>query len=202
MNRKKINKIMRLKIQITLLVILIFLTDFLLSSCDRQRNMRGYDFIPDMVYSRAYETFSVNPNFEDSSTMRTPVPGTVPRDFLPFRYANDPESRIRAGKELVNPFPATDEVIERGKLIFTIFCIDCHGTGGAGDGFLFTSGLYPLQPKSLSGKTAVILKDGEIFHTITLGIRSMGAHGSQIKSDDRWKLVRYIRQLQEYARKK
>jgi hypothetical protein len=68
---------------------------------------------------------------------------------------------------------------------------------GKGDGRLFTSGLYPLKPLSLSGDTAAKLRDGEIFHTITLGIRSMGAHGSQIRPDDRWKLVLYVRKLQE-----
>jgi mono/diheme cytochrome c family protein len=163
--------------------------------------MRGYDFIPDMVYSRAYETYAGNPNFNDSSTMRVPAPGTVPRGIIPFRYTNDSVSRIKAGKELINPFLPTEDVVARGKLIFITFCIHCHGKGGAGDGFLFTSGLYPLQPKSLSGETAVKLKDGEIFHTITLGIRSMGAHGSQIKPEDRWKLIQYIRKLQEDARK-
>jgi mono/diheme cytochrome c family protein len=179
--------------------LLLVLSGLLLFSCDRQRNMRGYDFIPDMVYSRAYETYSENPNFKDSSSMRIPAANTVPRGFLPFRYTNDTTSRLKAGKELANPFPASAEVLERGKLIFTTFCIHCHGKRGAGDGFLFTSGLYPLQPKSLSGETAAKLKDGEIYHTITLGIRSMGAHGSQIRPDDRWKLVIYIRKLQEEA---
>jgi mono/diheme cytochrome c family protein len=133
--------------------------------------------------------------------MRLPVAETVPRGFIPFRYTNDPDSRKKAGKELVNPFLSTDEVVERGRIMFTTFCIHCHGKTGAGNGFLFTSGLYPLQPKSLSGDSARILKDGEIFHTITLGLRSMGAHGSQIRPDDRWKLVKYIRKLQEDARK-
>lgn len=187
---------MRITKQISFWISLLCLSGLALISCDRQRNMRGYDFIPDMVYSQAYETNSVNPNFTDSSTMRVPVEGTVPRGFIPFRYTNDTASRIKAGNELVNPFKPTDEVVERGKLIFTTFCIHCHGKGGAGDGFLFTSGLYPLQPKNLSGETASKLKDGEIFHTITLGIRSMGAHGSQIRPDDRWKLVLYIRKLQ------
>jgi mono/diheme cytochrome c family protein len=192
---------MLIKRQISNLVILLLLPVAIICSCDRQRKMRGYDFVPDMVYSQAYETFSGNPNFADSSTMRIPVQGTVPRGFIPFRYTNDPESRIKAGKELVNPYLPSEEVVERGKLIFTTFCIHCHGKSGAGDGFLFTSGLYPLQPKSLSGETAANLKDGEIYHTITLGIRSMGAHGSQIRSEDRWKLVKYIRKLQEDARK-
>jgi len=183
----------------TIFPIILLLTGMLLQSCDRQRNMRGYDFIPDMVYSRAYETYSENPNFTDSASMRVPEANTVPRGFLPFRYKNDTISRIKAGNELVNPFQTTTETVERGKLIFTTFCIHCHGKGGAGDGILFTSGLYPLQPKSLSGETAAKLKDGEIYHTITLGIRSMGAHGSQIRPDDRWKLVIYIRKLQEDA---
>lgn len=191
---------MRITLPTSIRVSILILSVLVTGSCDSKRNMRGYDFIPDMVYSRAYETFAENPNFRDSSTMRVPVEGTVPRGFIPFRYTNDPESRIKAGKELVNTFLPTGEVIDRGKLIFTTICIHCHGKGGAGDGFLFTSGLYPLQPKSLSGDAARKLRDGEIFHTITLGIRSMGAHGSQIKPDDRWKLVLYIRKLQEDAK--
>lgn len=178
----------------------LLMSCIILLSCDRQRNMRGYDFIPDMVYSRAYETYSKNPNFKDSMTMRVPVRGTVPRGFIPFKYTIDSASRVKAGKELINPFSSSDEIVARGKLIFTTFCINCHGIGGAGNGFLFTSGLYPLKPRSLSGDTARKLKDGQIFHTITLGFGSMGAHGSQIKPDDRWKLVIYIRRLQVKTR--
>jgi mono/diheme cytochrome c family protein len=167
-----------------------------LYSCDRDKNNPGWDYFPDMFYSTAYETNSKNPNFKDGMTMRVPVAGTVPRDFTPFEYSNDPESRIRAGKELVNPVLVTPEALSRGKTVYTTFCIGCHGTSGEGDGRLFTSGLYPLKPLSLAASSAVKLKDGEIYHTITLGIRSMGAHGSQIKPDDRWKLILYIRTLQ------
>jgi mono/diheme cytochrome c family protein len=168
-----------------------------LYSCNRNRNNPGWDYFPDMFYSTAYETNSKNPNFENGMTMRVPVPGTVPRDFTPFEYTNDPESRIKAGKELANPFLMTPEALSRGKVIYTTFCIGCHGIAGKGDGHLYTSGLYPIKPLSLSGDTASKLKDGEIYHTITLGIRSMGAHGSQIRPDDRWKLVLYTRKLQE-----
>lgn len=168
-----------------------------LYSCNRNRNNPGWDYFPDMFYSTAYETNSKNPNFENGMTMRVPVPGTVPRDFTPFEYTNDPESRIKAGKELANPFLMTPETLSRGKVIYTTFCIGCHGIAGKGDGHIYTSGLYPIKPLSLSGDTASKLKDGEIYHTITLGIRSMGAHGSQIRPDDRWKLVLYTRKLQE-----
>ena len=65
---------------------------------------------------------------------------------------------------------------------------------------MFTSGLYPLKPRSLVSEEAVNLRDGEIYHSITLGFGGMGAHGSQIRPDDRWKLVLYIRKLQEESR--
>lgn len=172
-----------------------------LYACNRDRNNPGWDYFPDMFYSTAYETYSKNPNFENGMTMRVPVTGTVPRDFAPFEYTNNPESRIKAGKELVNPVLMTPEALSRGKAVYTIFCVGCHGIAGNGDGRLYTSGLYPMKPLSLSGISAVKLKDGEIFHTITLGLRSMGAHGSQIRPEDRWKLVLYIRKLQEEATK-
>jgi mono/diheme cytochrome c family protein len=177
-------------------IFLVFLLTNLYA-CNRDRNNPGWDYFPDMFYSTAYETYSKNLNFVDGMTMRIPAPGTIPRDFTPFDYTNDSESRIKAGKELVNPVLKTPEALLRGNSVYITFCIGCHGISGKGDGRLFTSGLYPLKPLSLSGDTAAKLKDGEIFHTITLGIRSMGAHGSQIRPDDRWKLVLYVRKLQE-----
>jgi mono/diheme cytochrome c family protein len=171
----------------------------ILNSCDRNRNTTGWDYFPDMFYSTAYETFSKNPNFKDSMTMRLPVPGTVPRDFVPFDYTIDPESRIRAGIELVNPFTASSENLARGKKVYSTFCLGCHGVSGGGDGQLYKSGLYPLQPRVLNDEKANKLLDGEIFHTITLGLGSMGAHGAQIRPEDRWKLVLYIRSLQKDA---
>ena len=181
----------------------VFIVFFLviLSGCNRNRNNPGWDYFPDMFYSTAYETYSKNPEFKDGMTMRVPVSGTVPRGFTPFEYSIDPESRIRAGKDLVNPFVPTAETIGRGEQVYTTFCSGCHGISGLGDGHLYSSGLYPLKPRSLCGNSADRLKDGEIFHTVTLGFGSMGAHGSQILPDDRWKLILYIRKLQEEGKK-
>jgi len=181
-------------------VLLVFLLVNLVA-CNRDRNNPGWDYFPDMFYSTAYETNTKNPNFENGMTMRAPVAGTISREFIPFEYTNDPESRKLAGKELINPLLKSPEALSRGKQVYATFCIGCHGIAGNGDGRLFTSGLYPLKPLTLSGESAVKLKDGEIYHTITLGIRSMGAHGSQIRPDDRWKLILYIRTLQEDASK-
>jgi mono/diheme cytochrome c family protein len=177
-------------------VLLVFLL-VNLAACNRDRNNPGWDYFPDMFYSTAYETNTKNPNFENGMTMRVPVAGTIPRDFTPFEYTNDPESRKKAGEELINPFLISSETLSRGKREYITFCSECHGIAGEGDGRLFTSGLYPMQPLPLSRDNAVKLKDGEIYHTITLGLRSMGAHGSQVRPDDRWKIVLYIRTLQD-----
>ncbi|HEX2396483.1 MAG TPA: cytochrome c [Bacteroidales bacterium] len=186
--------------KVSLKIIILFLSGIMILSCDRNRSMRGYDFIPDMVYSQAYDTYSENPNFEDSMTMRVPVTGTVPIGFIPFRYTIDSISRAKAGDELINPYMPTDEVIASGKLLYTTFCIGCHGPLGKGDGQLFISGLYPLKPREISAEPTANLRDGEIYHTITLGFGSMGAHGAQIKPADRWKIVHYVRELQREAR--
>jgi len=37
--------------------------------------------------------------------------------------------------------------------------------------------------------------DGEIYHVITSGYGVMGAHGSQIIPDDRWKIVLYVKDI-------
>ena len=177
----------------------LILFSMVLNGCNRERNNPGWDYFPDMFYSTAYETFSKNPNFNNGMTMREPVPGTVARDFIPFDYTIDPESRIKAGMELVNPFFPTSDILVRGKEVYTVFCSECHGIKGDGEGYLFTSGLYSLKPKTLNDSTVGKLKDGEIFHTITLGLGFMGAHGSQIGPDDRWKVVLYIRELHKEA---
>jgi mono/diheme cytochrome c family protein len=181
--------------------VLLVLVSVVLFSCDRDRNNPGWDYFPDMFYSTAYESFTKNPNFKDGMTMRTPAGGTVPGDYNPFEYSLDPESRIKAGIELVNPVLPTAESISNGKKAYSAFCIGCHGSGGDGDGFLYTSKLYPLKPRSLSSGNSVDLKDGEIYHSITLGFGSMGAHGAQIRPEERWMLVLYIRTLQEDAKR-
>ena len=88
----------------------------------------------------------------------------------------------------------------RGKIIYTTFCIGCHGIAGKVMAIFIQVVYILLNPVHLSGETAVKLRDGEIYHTITLGIWFNGSHGSQIRPDDRWKIVLYIRKLQEEAK--
>ena len=38
------------------------------------------------------------------------------------------------------------------------------------------------------------LKDGAIYHSITVGYGIMGAHGGMIRPEDRWKIILHIRE--------
>lgn len=164
-----------------------------LSSCNHGHNHPGYAYFPDMAYSRAYETYTENPNFEDGVTLRTPVEGTVPRGFTPFPYEKTDVDMIRAGKELKNPLSFTDENLGRGKMIFERYCLQCHGKSGNGKGHLYTSGRYPYPPASLITEKMQKKPDGEIFHQITLGWGIMGSQGLLLRQEDRWKVILYIR---------
>ena len=178
---------------------LFFLFILTLASCERTRNDPGYTYFPDMAYSRAYETFSENPVFSDGKTMRDPVPGTIPREMVPFPYEKTDEDLARAGRELINPLKPTEENLARGKEMFERMCQQCHGEKGDGQGYLYTSKLYNYPPGVLTAAQAVNRPDGEIYHIITVGRNVMGAHGPLIRPEDRWKIVMYVRVLQHNA---
>ena len=128
--------------------------------------------------------------FADGIGMRTPVPGTVARGFLPYAYAGQPDS---AGKYLANPLPASEAVVERGHQKFLTFCSPCHGNFGRGDGRL--AGQFPNPPTLHSDKVRQ-WPDGNIYHVITEGQNVMPSYASQISRDDRWAIVHYVRVLQ------
>lgn len=185
-NPHKMNRI------IPILMMLIVMATM---GCKRDNNSTGYAYFPDMAYSHAYETYSSSPNYSDSVTMMLPVKGTVPRGMVPYQYEKTFDDQQRAGLELVNPIEPGKESLQRGKEQYAIYCAMCHGEQGKGDGNLYTSKLFPVQPTSLVGDYVQNKPDGEIYHVITLGSLSglMGAHGSLIRPDDRWKIIAYVK---------
>jgi mono/diheme cytochrome c family protein len=156
------------------------------------------EYLPEMVHSAAYDSFSPNPNFPDGKTLQPPVPGTIRRGYQPLHYGATPEDAARAGNELINPWKADQPgVIERGALVFNTFCQPCHGVTARGDGPVALRG-YPPPPSLLVDK-AINLKDGQIFHILTYGQKNMPSYASQISPTDRWKVILYVRSLQQKA---
>lgn len=174
---------------------LVLLSCMMVLSCDRHRNMAGYDFMPDMVYSQAYDAYSENPVFRDSLTNQVPVYGTMPRNQVAFRYNVFPENRLLAGQTLLSREQMIMKHVFEGKKLYTTFCSNCHGESGKGDGFLITSKKFPETVKvgNLTDERLVKASRGELFHVLTVGYGLMGSYGATLSEMDRWKIIEYVK---------
>lgn len=167
-----------------------------LFSCGKtDPNSPGTEFMPDMYRSTSYESNSKNTLFADSMTNRTPVSGTIAIGHMPYPYQNDSLGYELAGRWLRNPFGASVENIETGKVLYGKFCVHCHGEGGEGDGHMVAIGKYPAPPPSYKGALKN-LPEGKMMHTLQYGKNMMGSHASQLSSEERWKIIRYVQTLQ------
>lgn len=175
------------------------------------------EILPDMKYTPAFTSYAENPNFPNGRTLQAPVPGTIARGKLPWHYEATEADARRAGEQLQNPFRlATDSTdastqnqavtgpaeewrqsVERGGAHYRVFCISCHGPAGAGDGPIPGRG-FPPPPSMLTGKS-LQMKDGQLFHIVTLGQGSMAGFAGQLAPTARWDVVNYVRSLQSSA---
>lgn len=165
----------------------------LLMACHRDNNHPGYVYLPDMDESQAYDTYSDNPVFKDGKTMQPPVEGTISRGDIPYPYHKNDEDLALAGKNIKNPFRYNNEVKKEGEKLYARFCLHCHGQYGDGKGHLYTSGKYPYPPANLLQEKTLNRTDGEIYHVVTVGLGIMGPHGAQIRPEDRWKIIMYLK---------
>ncbi|MCB9936089.1 MAG: c-type cytochrome [Planctomycetes bacterium] len=186
----------------------------------RDFSKRNIEYFPDMGYSEAWESQLTNdyskkyadstpelpPAIEKWGTaeMAPPV-GTVYRGQqrleVPAEVPTGDNERLAwARANLSNPYANTGgedqaRVLQRGKNLFRMNCQGCHGVDGVG---MAPVTKYGIGAPTLANATVRDkYKDGEIFYIITFGIRTMPAHKNHVKYDDRWKLIRYLRELQK-----
>jgi mono/diheme cytochrome c family protein len=164
-----------------------------ISVTSRNVGVRNLEWPTQMQYSPAYLSQTTNPILPNGMTQQPAVPGTLPRGHQPFHYGPGPAEADRAGRELKNPFQPTAENLARGEYVFSNYCQVCHGASGAGDGPIIPK--YP-NPPAYQTEQAKALSDGSMFHVIALGRNNMPPHAAQIATDDRWKVILYIRKLQ------
>lgn len=105
------------------------------------------------------------------------------------------------------PIEVDADFVYRGQEQYNIYCAVCHGNNGAGQGLVHRRAQKILAtnwipPSSLHDPSLYDDKyaDGKLFSTISNGIRKMPGYGSQIKVEDRWAIVAYVRALQESRR--
>jgi mono/diheme cytochrome c family protein len=92
--------------------------------------------------------------------------------------------------------------MKRGQQRYNIYCAPCHGLAGEGDGLVakraqeLQQGTWAFPPTSLHSEAVRPQPVGQLFNTITNGVRKMPAYGAQISVQDRWAIVLYVRALQ------
>ena len=152
---------------------------------------------PNMDNQEKFDAQEENQFFDNNMSMRDPVPGTIPRGYL------KDDSRLYYGKKINGEYVSkVSDVLEidemfilRGKERFNIYCSVCHGYTGVGNGLVAQNNEYPLIPVSLHSNTLDDKEDGYFFEVITSGVRNMPSYKHQIKVEDRWAIVTYIRAL-------
>jgi len=166
----------------------------LLAGCSHRKEKPALEYMPNMAYSPAVKAQNEDPMHPGMSAMRTPVPGTVPRGFTPYRYAI--ADSLVAQRELMNPLPRTADVLGRGQRVFMTYCVVCHGPKGDGQGYIVPK--FPMPPSLLSEKVSG-WPDGRVYHVVTLGQNLMPSYASQILPEDRWAVIHYVRALERSA---
>ena len=150
---------------------------------------------PNMDNQQKYRSLEESKFFEDGSTMRKPIEGTVARGMISDDYSyqsgkNDDNSYL-----MNNPIELTEEVLNRGQDRYNIYCSVCHSQVGNGKGIV-TQYDYPVIPANLHDQRIREQADGEMFNTIVYGLRSMPAYGYQLNTEDVWSIIHYVRALQ------
>jgi mono/diheme cytochrome c family protein len=156
---------------------------------------------PDDVVHRVgwFATMRHQRNIKPYAMPIAPVPGTVPVTGKDI----DSLGVVEANR-LVNPRARTSESINRGKAVYEIYCLVCHGETGAGDGPISATAGGPFPAiRSLIDPVARARTDGYLYGVVVnaqaLGRGLMPRYGDKIRGDDRWDLVNYVRTLQSAA---
>jgi mono/diheme cytochrome c family protein len=92
------------------------------------------------------------------------------------------------------PMPVTQELMERGRDRYDIFCSPCHGRTGYADGMIVKRGFR--QPPSYHDDRLREQPVGYFYDVITNGFGGMYSYSARINPNDRWAIVAYIRALQ------
>lgn len=173
----------------------------------------GTAYMPDMYYARAYEAYGYNMVEGEWDSLKKrgisyngiTVPGTVARgESLPYYLTND-STGLKVADGLSNPTDTASRTdatqLREGERLYLINCGICHGPALDGNGPLFKGGdgPYPVKPTTLNDAPAKAWTDGHYYHVITFGKGAMGSYASQLRPEQRWMVINYIRSKQNGA---
>ncbi len=173
-------------------ITLIFGILIVVSSCHNDANP-NYQYFPNMYESVGYETYATAPVgvFQNGKEAQLPAPGSINRGFEPFEYEHSPEGYELAKLNLKSPLSDADKASDKGKELFDIYCISCHGAAGNGVGKLVEREKFLGVPSYADRE----ITEGSIFYVETYGLNAMGSHASQMSAHERWLVADYVLKL-------
>jgi len=131
--------------------------------------------------------------FSDGRSARQQVLGTVGRSQLvSARYLTTGLIGGAEGNTL--PFPVTRTVLARGQEQYNVYCSPCHSRVGNGKGAIVQRGYYSAGNFQSARLRQAPL--GHFFWVMTHGYGAMPNYSAEIRAEDRWAIVAYIRALQ------
>ena len=175
-------------------------------SCSDVKRKPGSIYMPDMAYSRAYETYADHSNLAEKNINynNRPVEGTIARgEEMPFHISKDAAgdtTNYFASKAVKNPFDSLNkkQLVEAERL-YLINCGICHGPKLDGNGPLYKGGEgpYPAKPATLVGDVKYeSMPEGQMFYSVAYGKNLMGSYASQLSRTQRWMVIKYIKGMQ------
>lgn len=151
-----------------------------------------------------------NDFFQDGRVMRPLVEGTVAQEMereisiQTGRTEDDSDWLLEIPASVVERHGGLAALTERGQARYEIYCSPCHASNGNGQGMVYRRA-QQLQANNQSGAFAPTnlnderirhIPDGQLYATLTNGIRTMPAYRHNVPLDDRWAIVAYVRALQ------
>ncbi len=136
------------------------------------------------------------PSEKAQKSIAPPGPGSVPTEggeTVPLPLTEDESLDMKdAAIAIVNPVPASNESIARGKYFFDINCQVCHGTTGRGDGPVGIK-FVEKAPVDLNDAYTQDQADGQLFFTLTRGRAKMPFYRDALSPSERWDVINYVR---------
>lgn len=149
-----------------------------------------------MDQQERFEAQEQNNFFDDKRAMRNPVEGTIARGLKKedVAYYEGVDKNGDWIEEM--PMAMTSELLYRGQDRYDIYCSVCHGGVGDGKGIIMTGNYGYVPAPTYHQDRLREATDGELYSAIYNGVRTMPSYATQIKVEDRWAIVAYIRALQ------
>ncbi len=185
----------------------ILLGAAIFTGCSEVQRDPGRIYMPDMGYSRAYETYATTEEQKAELLSKgihfsnTPVPGTMKRgELLPFLIEKDKigdTTDYHASRDVKSPLTSMDTV--EAERLYLVNCAICHGPKLDGNGPLYRGGdgPFPAAPAQFVGKAQYEnMPEGQMFYSVTYGKNKMGSYASQLSTKQRWMVIAYIKSKQ------